>query len=270
MSKRSAIIAGGALVAIFGSGVFVVRWGARNGGRTELAEAGLRTPVDKTSYGIGVTMARSFKREGVEVDANALGMGLRDGLSDKKLLMTDEEMRGSASAFQINLREKRAQAAIAAASDAEKEGQAFLAKNGKQEGVVTLPSGLQYKVLKAGTGDKPTEADTVQCRYRGTLVNGTEFDSSERRGQPVSFKLTSVIPGWQEALKLMPVGSKWQLAVPPQLAYADRGLGGKKGMPRVIAPNTTLVFDVELLAINPASAVQPKAATTAVKVAEGK
>jgi FKBP-type peptidyl-prolyl cis-trans isomerase FklB len=130
-----------------------------------------------------------------------------------------------------------------AAEDNRKAGESFLAENKKKEGVVTLPSGLQYKVLKAGDGKKPTDADTVECHYRGTLINGTEFDSSYLTGQPATFKIAGVIPGWREALKLMPVGSKWQLFVPSQLAYGARGKGGS------IGPNAALIFEVELLAI---------------------
>ena len=123
------------------------------------------------------------------------------------------------------------------------KGEAFLAENGKKEGVKTLPSGLQYKILKAGEGKKPTETDTVEVNYRGTLLNGTEFDSSYSRGQPATFQVQGIIPGWSEALKLMPVGSKWQLFVPAQLAY------GARGAPPNIGPDATLIFDVELLAI---------------------
>jgi FKBP-type peptidyl-prolyl cis-trans isomerase FklB len=129
-----------------------------------------------------------------------------------------------------------------AAADNKKEGDAFLAENMKKEGVMALPSGLQYKILKAGSGKMPTDADTVECNYRGTFINGTEFDSSYRTGKPATLKVKGVIPGWQEALKLMPVGSKWQLFIPPQLAYGERGSGP-------IGPNATLIFDLELLAI---------------------
>jgi FKBP-type peptidyl-prolyl cis-trans isomerase FklB len=135
------------------------------------------------------------------------------------------------------------QATAAAGEENKKAGEAFLAQNKGKQGVVTLPSGLQYKILKAGNGKKPTENDTVECNYRGTLINGTEFDSSYRRGQPATFGVGQVIPGWREALQLMPVGSKWELYVPPDLAYGERGAG------RDIGPNSTLVFEVELLGI---------------------
>jgi len=126
-----------------------------------------------------------------------------------------------------------------------KEGEAFLAANKGKEGIVTLPSGLQYKILTAGTGSKPTSADTVVCNYRGTLINGTEFDSSYKRGQPATFPVSGVIKGWTEALPMMPVGSKWQLFIPADLAYGDRAPGPE------IGPNSTLIFEVELLSIQP-------------------
>jgi FKBP-type peptidyl-prolyl cis-trans isomerase len=206
----------------------------------------LKTEKEKASYAIGVDLARNIKRQGIEVGADALAKGLRDVLSGEKLLMSEDDIRATLSAFQAELKRKKAQGRMMPGEDAEdnkKAGDAFLAKNKTNEGVVTLASGLQYKVLKAGDGKKPTEADTVECHYRGTLIDGTEFDSSYRRGQPATFKVTGVIPGWREALKLMPAGSKWQLLIPPQLAYGERGAG------RYIGPNATLIFEVELLAI---------------------
>jgi FKBP-type peptidyl-prolyl cis-trans isomerase FklB len=127
--------------------------------------------------------------------------------------------------------------------ESKKEGDAFLAENKQKEGVVTLPSGLQYKIIKAGEGKKPKQEDTVVCHYRGTLINGTEFDGTHGPGEPATFKVTGVVPGWREALKLMPVGSKWQLFIPPVLAYGERGAGA------TIGPNATLIYEVELLAI---------------------
>jgi FKBP-type peptidyl-prolyl cis-trans isomerase FklB len=145
--------------------------------------------------------------------------------------------------FQTELRDKQQAKRKAEGDENLKAGEVFLAENRKKEGVVTLPNGLQYKILKAGGGRKPTEADTVEVNYRGTLIDGTEFDSSYKRGKPVTFKVTGVIKGWTEALKLMPVGSKWQLFIPPQLAYGERGAG------QAIGPNATLIFEIELLAI---------------------
>lgn len=231
----------------------------------------LQTPVDKASYGMGATMAKSFARQGVTIDVDALTRGLKDGMSGAKLLMTEDEMRETASAFQASAREHQMQTTRVAADARQKEGQAFLAQNARNEGVVTLPSGLQYKSLKPGDGPRPTDTDTVECNYRGTFINGTEFDSSAGRGQPVTFKLTQVIAGWKEALKLMPVGSKWQLFVPSELAYGQRGLAGPKGSEQRIGPNTTLVFEVELLAIHPTPAdAEPTAAVAPAQSARRK
>ena len=204
----------------------------------------LKTEKEKVSYGIGVDVARNFKRLGIDLDVNVLLKAMRDEFSGEKLLMTEEDLRATMNSFQGELRQKQAQAVRSAAEDNKKAGDVFLAENKTKEGVVTLPSGLQYKILKAGDGKKPAETDTVEVNYRGTLINGTEFDSSYSRGQPATFKVKGgVIPGWTEALKLMPVGSKWQLFIPPQLAYGERGAG------RDIGPNATLIFEVELLAI---------------------
>jgi FKBP-type peptidyl-prolyl cis-trans isomerase FklB len=203
----------------------------------------LKTQKDKVSYGLGVDMARNFTRLGMEFDTDIMMKGFRDARAGGKLLMTEEDLRTTLTAYQKELREKHLQAMKAAGEINKKEGDAFLAANKKKEGVVTLPSGLQYKILKAGNGKKPTDTDTVECRYRGTLINGTEFDSSDRTGKPVTFRVSGVIPGWTEALKLMPVGSKWQLFIPPELAYGPRGASN------LIGPNATLIFEVELLAI---------------------
>ena len=203
----------------------------------------LKTQKEKVSYGIGVDMSRNFKQQGIEFDADILMKGFKDQSSGGKLLMTEDDIRATLNAYQSEMMQKRAQAMKAAAEENKKIGEAFLAENGKKEGVVTLPSGLQYKILKTGDGRKPTEADTVECNYRGTLINGTEFDSSYRTGKPATFKVTGLIAGWTEALKLMPAGSKWQLFIPPQLAYGERGAGG------AIGPNATLIFELELLSI---------------------
>lgn len=203
----------------------------------------LKTQKEKISYGIGVDMSRNFKKQGVEFDLKTLMKGFQDESAGKKLLMSEEDMRATLTAYQTELLQKRAQALRVAGEENKKTGDAFLAENKKKEGVVTLPSGLQYKILKAGDGKKPTESDTVECNYRGTLINGTEFDNSSRTGKPATFKVAGLIPGWTEALQLMPVGSKWRLVIPPQLAYGERGAGS------VIGPNATLIFELELLAI---------------------
>ena len=202
----------------------------------------LKTLKEKVSYGLGVDIGKNFKRQGIEADVDFVIKGLKDGLSGEKLLMSEEDLRIIMGAFQHELNKKQMQAKMIAAEDNSKKGEAFLADNKTKEGVVTLPSGLQYKVLKAGDGKKPAEADTVECNYRGTLINGTLLDSSQP-DKPAVFKITGVIPGWKEALLLMPEGSKWQLFIPPHLAYGEKGGGGK------IGPNATLIFELELLAI---------------------
>lgn len=205
----------------------------------------LKTQKEMESYAMGVEVARNFKRQGIEVDLDLVMRGMKDAMTGDKLLLSDRDLMTTMNIFASELRKKQGKARLTAALDNHKEGEAFLAENKTKEGVVTLPSGLQYKILKAGGGKKPTEADTVECQYRGTLIDGTEFDSTNRAGQPAAFKLsdTNFIPGLREALKLMPVGSKWQLFIPHQLAYGQRGSG------RVIGPNATLIFEVELVAI---------------------
>jgi FKBP-type peptidyl-prolyl cis-trans isomerase FklB len=203
----------------------------------------LKTQKEKVSYSVGVDVAKSLAKMGMDLDLDVFIRGLKDGFSGKKLLMTDDEMHATMNAFQNDLLKNQSQGKQTAAEENKKAGEAFLAENKKKEGVVTLPSGLQYKILKAGKGKKPTDADKVECHYRGTLIDGTEFDSSYRRGKPATFPVAGVIAGWTEALKLMPVGSKWQLFVPSQLAYKERGAGAD------IGPNATLIFEVELLGI---------------------
>jgi UDP-GlcNAc:undecaprenyl-phosphate/decaprenyl-phosphate GlcNAc-1-phosphate transferase len=225
------------------------------------AEKPLETQKEKVSYAMAVAVAKSVQRQGVEIDAVVFARGLRDALAGGKLLLTEDEMRLAMSGVVAELKRKQVEATKAIESR-KAAGEAFLAENRKKEGVVTLPSGLQYKILTTGEGKTPTEADTVECHYRGTLIDGREFDSSYRRGRPATFRLARVIPGWREALKLMPVGSKWQIFVPPELGYGARG-GGRRSR---IGPNETLVFEVYLVAIQPPiapAAPDPKTATAA-------
>jgi FKBP-type peptidyl-prolyl cis-trans isomerase len=193
---------------------------------------------------MGMDLGTQLKARSVDIDPAVFERGLKDALAGGKTLLTEEEARAAITELQKAMVARMAEAARIAGEKNKAEGEAFLAANKAKEGVVTLPSGLQYKILKAGEGRKPTEADTVECHYRGSLVDGTEFDSSYKRGQPVTLKVKGgVIPGWAEALLLMPVGSKWQLFVPPSLAYGARGAGGP------IGPNATLVFEIELVAV---------------------
>ncbi len=205
----------------------------------------LKTEKDKISYGVGTGIARNLKRQGIDadIDLDLVIKGMRDSLSGGSLLMTEEELEKTMSAFQTKVMEKQAAVAKVTGEKNKKEGEAFLETNKKREGVTTLPSGLQYKILNAGEGKKPTINDTVVCNYRGTFIDGTEFDSSYKRNQPATFAVKGVIKGWTEALQLMPVGSKWQLFVPSNLAY------GAQGALPGIGPNAVLIFEVEILAI---------------------
>lgn len=192
---------------------------------------------------MGMNLGTGLRKQSVDIDPAILARGLKDAFSNGKTLMTEDEARAVLVQLQNDMRKKQQEMAQQLGEANKKEGAAFLEANKTKEGVVTLPSGLQYKVLQAGDGPKPTPADTVVCNYRGTLLDNTEFDSSYKRGQPATFPVTGVIKGWTEALQLMPVGSKWQLFVPAELAYGDRGKGGQ------IGPNATLIFEVELLSI---------------------
>jgi FKBP-type peptidyl-prolyl cis-trans isomerase len=187
-------------------------------------------------------MGENLHKQSVPVDPAILARGLKDGLTGGKTLLTDEEAQAAITALQNDLRKQQQEKMQEAAAANKKEGDVFLSANKGKEGVVTLPSGLQYKILKEGTGPKPTASDSVVCNYSGTLINGTEFDSSYKRGQPATFPISGVIKGWTEALQLMPVESKWQLFVPSDLAYGESGRPG-------IEPNSTLIFEVELLSI---------------------
>ena len=203
----------------------------------------LKTQKDKFSYALGMNLGKNLHQQAVAIDPNILARGLKDALTGGKTLLTDDEARAALTAAQAEVRAKQQEKMQQAGAENKKEGETFLAANKAKDGVVTLPSGLQYKILTAGTGPKPTASDTVVCNYRGTLINGTEFDSSYKRGQPATFPVGGVIKGWTEALQLMPVGSKWQLFIPADLAYGDRGAGAD------IGPGATLIFEVELLSI---------------------
>src|SRR5258706_1694551 len=192
---------------------------------------------------IGKGVAAKLKQQPLEVDQAILLRGMKDALAGGKMLLTEEEERTILTQLSLEARKKQEEQQKLAAGASKKVGEEYLAANKTKDGVVTLPSGLQYKILTEGTGPKPTAADSVTCNYRGTLLNGTEFDSSYKRGHPETFPVTGVIKGWTEALQLMPVGSQWQLFIPAELAYGERGPSPE------IGPNSTLVFEVELLSI---------------------
>jgi len=203
----------------------------------------LKNQKDKVSYIIGMEIGKNFKKQSIDIDPDILTKGIKDAISGGKPLLTEQEIQENMVTFQKEMMAKQEELAKKLGENNKKEGEVFLAENKKKDGVKTLPSGLQYKVTKAGTGKKPKLTDTVTTQYRGTLIDGTEFDSSYRRGQPVSFPVTGVIPGWTEALQLMEEGAKWQLFIPPNLAYGERGAG------RDIGPNATLIFEIELVSI---------------------
>ena len=216
----------------------------------------LKDKKEKTSYSMGYNIGGAWKRQGIEpgdVDLDILAAALKDVMAGKDSAISEQENRELLTAFQGELRTRREEKRKQLGEQNKKEGDAFFAKNKTEPGVQTLPSGLQYKVITEGKGPKPTTNDTVNVNYRGTLLDGTEFDSSYKKGQPATFKVTGVIPGWVEALQLMPVGSKWKLFVPSDLAYRERGSGPN------IGPNATLTFEMELISIQ----TPDKAPTTA-------
>jgi FKBP-type peptidyl-prolyl cis-trans isomerase len=208
----------------------------------------LKTQKDKASYAMGMNIGTGLRKQSVDIDPTIVARGLKDSFSNGKTLLTEDEAHAALTQLQGEVRMKQQEIAQQLGQANKKEGTAFLEANKTKDGVVTLPSGLQYKVLQEGTGPKPAATDTVECNYRGTLLDNTEFDSSYKRGQTAKFPVNGVIKGWTEALQLMPVGSKWQLFVPSDLAYGERGKGGQ------IGPNATLVFEVELLSIQPKDA----------------
>jgi FKBP-type peptidyl-prolyl cis-trans isomerase FklB len=207
----------------------------------------LKAFKDKVSYSIGLDLGFNFKKQNLELNPDALIAGVKDALGGKKPLLSENEVRDTMAALTKQLEEKQK----AKAEQNLKDGEKFLAENKKKEGVKTTPSGLQYKVIKEGTGPQPKLSDTVVVNYRGTLINGTEFDSSYKRGQSMTLPVTGVIKGWTEALQLMKVGSKYQLFIPSDLGYGDRGMSPE------LLPNSTLIFEVELVGIQPPETASP-------------
>jgi len=203
----------------------------------------LKDDKDKVSYSIGLNIGRSMKQEGLDINPDALAAAMKDVFGGAKPQLTDEEVQQVMQDFQKKMMAKQMAAREEGLTKNKVEGEKFLADNKKKEGIKTTASGLQYKVIKDGTGKTPKATDTVKTHYRGTLINGTEFDSSYKRGEPATFPVAGVIPGWTEALQLMKEGEQVQLVIPPDLAYGERGAGG------VIPPGATLVFDVELLGL---------------------
>lgn len=211
-----------------------------------------KTPTERRFYALGMEYGSQLRKNSVEVDTDLFIKGFKDAISGGKTLLTEEDARAAVTELSAEQKRKMAEARTAETEKNKKDGEAFLAENKKKDGVVALPSGLQYKILKTGEGEKPTAEDTIVCNYRGTLLNGTEFDSSDKHTQPMKFPVKRVIKGWTEALQLMPVGSKWKLFIPSDLAYGERGVS------TMIGPNATLIYEVELLSIQekPKSAQQ--------------
>ena len=203
----------------------------------------LTTDLDKLSYSVGIDLGKNLKRQGIEVNPSVMAKGIEDGMSGGKMLMTDQQMKDTLSKFQKDLMAKHAAQFDKQSSVNKAKGDAFLMQNKAKEGVVTLSSGLQYKIITPGKGAKPTKDDEVTVEYTGKLIDGTVFDSTEKTGKPATFKVSQVIPGWTEALQLMPAGSTWEIYVPANLAYGARNVGGP------IGPNETLIFNVHLISV---------------------
>ena len=219
----------------------------------------LKTEKDKVSYAIGMDMAGSLKKSDIAVDPDILGKAIKDVMTDQKAVMTDEEVKNTLQALQKSMQDKQQEKMKAQGEKNKKEGEAFLTENKKKEGVKTTASGLQYQVVKEGKGKMPKATDTVSVQYKGTLLDGTEFDSSYKRGQAATFPVNGVIKGWTEALQLMKEGDSWKLFIPGDLAYGEAGTPGGP-----IGPNATLIFEVELVSIGapPAPAKAAPAAKT--------
>ena len=221
-------------------------------------QAALKDSKDKLSYSIGVDIGHRLKGQSIDVDPDILAKGIKDIFTGGKLLLTEQEVRDTLAAFQKDMIAKQKERAKVIGEKNKKEGEAYLEANKKKEGVKVLPSGLQYKVITEGKGKTPKATDTVTVNYKGTLIDGTEFDSSYKKGQPATFPVNKVIPGWTESLQLMKEGSKWQIVVPPALAYKEMGAGN------MIGPDATLIFEIELISVKPAEA-KPVPATKPAK-----
>lgn len=225
------------------------------------AETAPKTDKEKLSYSLGAQIGQDIKRNEVEIDVDTFARAMREAISGAKPAMTDEEIRATMQNFQQNMRQKAMAKMQEMGEKNKKASDEFLANNKTKEGVKTLPSGIQYQVITMGKGKKPTQKDQVVAHYTGTLIDGTEFDSSVKRGEPATFPLNGVIKGWQEVLPMMPVGSKWKVWIPPELGYGPRGAGQQ------IGPNQALIFDIELLNIKKAT-TPPKAEKKGAKPAK--
>jgi len=208
----------------------------------------LKTNADKLSYSIGSDLGKNFKRQSIEINPAIMAKGITDAMGNDKSLMTDEQMKEVLAQFQKDVMAKRNAEFSKKSTENKAIGDKFLSENKAKSGVVALPSGLQYKIIKNGSGAKPSKEDMVTVEYTGHLINGEVFDSTAKTGKPASFKLSQVIPGWTEALQLMPAGSTWEIYVPATLAYGDRNVGGP------IGPNETLIFNIHLISVKKSEA----------------
>jgi FKBP-type peptidyl-prolyl cis-trans isomerase FklB len=227
--------------------------------KKEIAKADLKTEDDKVSYSVGFSMGSSFKEEELKMNLEILKKGIEDGFTGSKQILDEEEMKKTMMAFREEMRAKKQAEYMKRMEERKKQGEenkekgkAFLEENKTKEGIVTLDSGLQYTILEKGTGASPKATDTVKCQYKGTTIDGKEFDSSYKRGQPATFAVNRVIKGWTEGLQLMKEGGKWQFFIPSDLAYGERGAGEN------IGPNEVLIFEVELLEIEKPEAKEPE------------
>ena len=211
-------------------------------GKNLVEEPVIRDRKDKISYAFGMDLARDLKRQKNDLNVDLVMRALDDALADKPLLMTDDEVTATLKQLEAEQKQDYEHARTMIAEKNRRAGESFFSENAKKEGVVTLPSGLQYKILKKGDGKTPTLDDKVVCQYKGTLLEGTEFDSTEKRGHAVTLPVKGLMAGWTQALQMMPVGSKWQLFIPPQLAYGEKIVNG-------IGPNAMLIFEVEVVSI---------------------
>jgi len=208
----------------------------------------LTTDKEKLSYSIGADLGKNFKSQGIDINAEALAKGMQDGMTGAQLILTEQQMKDVLNTFQKDLMAKRNVEFNKKSEENKTKGEAFLTQNKAKAGVTVLPSGLQYKILETGKGAKPGKSDTVTVEYTGHLIDGTVFDSTEKTGKPATFQVSQVIPGWTEALQLMPAGSTWEIYVPSGLAYGPRSVGGP------IGPNETLIFKIKLISVKKASA----------------
>jgi len=231
-------------------------------GGKSLSASDLVSLEDKASYGMGYDMGKKFKELGFDISADIFSKGLRDGIeTTDSPLLTEEEIKQAMKDFQQEIRKKKKEEMDKKGIENKEKSDKFLEENAKKDGVVTIESGLQYKIITEGSGEKPKATDRVKVNYRGTTIDGTEFDSSYKRNKPATFSVNRVVKGWTEALQLMKVGAKWQLFIPPELGYGNRGAGRK------IGPNETLIFDIELISIEapttPKTAIPAPAADSA-------